>query len=99
MAENKPGGYELHHEIGEKEMEIFKAALKGVVGFDYKPVAVASQIVAGVNYLFICTGKPVVAKPVEGLYVVKIFAKLPSSAGADFEIKDIKELDLADLAN
>jgi hypothetical protein len=97
MAEIKPGGYELHQEIGEKEMEIFKDALKGSIGIDYKPVAVASQIGAGRNYLFICTGKPIVAHPILGLYVVKVFEKL-TCEGSNVELKGIEELDIADLA-
>lgn len=54
MAENLMGGYEVHPEIGEKERVIFESAMKGHVGVDFKPVAVASQVVNGVNYIFIC---------------------------------------------
>jgi hypothetical protein len=98
MSEIIPGGFELHQEVGEGEMEIFKAALKGWVGVDYKPVAVASQVVEGTNYLFICTGKPVVAHPVLGLYAVKVFVKLPCNDGSNVELKGIEKLDIAALA-
>jgi hypothetical protein len=98
MAEIKLGGYVLHQEVGEKEIEIFKAALKGWVGVDYNPLAVASQVVAGTNYLFICTGKPVVAHPVAGLYAVKVFVKLPCNEGPNVELKGIEELDITALA-
>jgi hypothetical protein len=54
--------------------------------------------VDGTNYLFICTGKPVVANPVAGLYVIKVFVKLPCIEEPNIELKGIVELDIAALA-
>jgi hypothetical protein len=51
MVEIKPGGYKLHQEVWEKEIEIIKATLKGWVGVDYKPIAMASQLVEGTNFI------------------------------------------------
>jgi hypothetical protein len=45
--------------------------------------------VAGTNYLFICTGKPVVANLVAGLYAVKVFVKLSGNEGQNVELKGI----------
>jgi hypothetical protein len=86
MAEIKQGGYELHQEVREGKMAIFKAVLNGQDGIDYKPFVAASQLVVGTNYQFICTGKPVVANPVAGLYMVKVFVKLPSNEGSNLKI-------------
>jgi hypothetical protein len=94
MSKKLLGGYELHREIGAEEEQIFKTAIKGLVGVDYKPVAVASQIVNGTNYVFICIGTPVVANPVPALYAVEIYVQRATS---DIEVKDIEEIDIASL--
>lgn len=91
------GGYVVHPEVGEDEMRIFNKALEGHVGYGLKPVAVASQLVAGYNYLFLCTGAPVVPDPETQLCVVKIFVKLPCNPGPDVELKEIKEIDVGKL--
>ena len=96
MAENLMGGYEVHPEIGEKERVIFESAMKGHVGVDFKPVAVASQGVNGGNYIFICTGTLVVLHPQTKLYAVKIFTKFENGAST-LEIQGIDEIDVASL--
>jgi hypothetical protein len=97
MAEILAGGFNVHNEVGEKEMAIFNAAMKNHCGVDYTPVAVASQLVNGTNYIFICVGKPVVAHPIPALYAVKIYTRFAPSVAPNVEIKDIKEIDVATL--
>jgi hypothetical protein len=97
MSDNLAGGYSVHAEVGEQELAIFKAAMKHHLGVDYKPLAVASQVVNGTNYLFICTGKPVVAHPETDLYVIKIFTHFAHSVAPTIEVKDIQKLDVAAL--
>lgn len=90
------GAYEVHPEVDEGALKIFNKALEHHAGMDYKPVAVATQVVNGVNYIFICTGKAVVLHPETKLYAVKIYFK---ADGKDtvLELQEIKEIDIAKL--
>ena len=89
-------GYEPQAEIGELERIGAELVLQGHVGVDFKPVAVASQVVNGVNYIFICTGTLVVLHPQTKLYAVKIFTKFENGAST-LEIQGIDEIDVASL--
>ena len=52
--------------------KIFNKAVKGLTGVTYKPVALlAKQVVAGTNYVFLCQGTTVTAKPVKAWYILK----------------------------
>lgn len=97
MGKNLEGGYSVHTEVGEMEMAIFNKAMENYLGVDFKPVAVASQVVAGTNYLFICVGRPVVAQPTAALYAIKIYTHFAHSVAPVVEVKDIKEVDVAGL--
>jgi hypothetical protein len=97
MAENFVGSYELHKEVGEDEMALFNAAMKHQCGIKLNPVAVASQIVNGYNYIYICVGTPVVANPVASLYAVKIFAHFAHSVAPTIEVTGIEEIDISKL--
>jgi hypothetical protein len=97
MSELEVGGYTVHSEIGESELAIFNAAMKNHYGVDFKPVAVASQIVNGTNYAFICVGKPVVAHPIASLYVINIYTHFAHSVAPTIEVKSIEELDIKKL--
>ncbi|SHO56652.1 hypothetical protein [Vibrio quintilis] len=50
---------EFTSEISEMAELSFKEAFNGFVGVDYKPVAVAEQVIAGMNYQFFCNSKTV----------------------------------------
>jgi hypothetical protein len=97
MAENFVGSYELHKEVGEDEMALFNTAMKHHYGIKLNPVAVASQIVNGYNYIYICVGTPVVANPVAALYAVKIFAHFAHSVAPTIEVTGIEEIDISKL--
>lgn len=43
--------------IDPEEREVFSEAMKGFVGVEYTPVAVATQVVQGTNYNFFCNAK------------------------------------------
>ena len=52
--------------------KIFNKSVQGLTGVTYKPVALlAKQVVAGTNYVFLCQGTTVTAKPVKGWYILK----------------------------
>lgn len=97
MAENISGGYTMHPTIGKEEQAIFDAALRHHVGVDYKPLAVASQVVDGINYIYICTGKIVVPHAETKLYAIKIYTKFRHSIAPTLEIRAIDEIDPASL--
>lgn len=40
--------------ISSEEMDVFKAAMGGLVGVSYTPLCVSTQVVAGMNYRFFC---------------------------------------------
>ncbi|MCR5323009.1 MAG: hypothetical protein K6E85_07045 [Lachnospiraceae bacterium] len=68
----------------------FKKAMNGLVGVDYKPVAVLSQqVVAGMNYCILCESKVVYPGAQTGYSLVYIYKGLDGSA----ELKDIVRLD------
>lgn len=87
----------MHPAVGEEEQTIFDAAMRHNVGVAYKPIAVASQVVDGVNYIYICTGKIVVPNAETKLYAIKIYTKFRHSVAPTLEIKSIDEINPADL--
>lgn len=91
------GGYQVHPQVGEQEKAVFDYAMKDRVGMHFEPVAVASQVVNGVNYIFICTGSPVVPNPETELYAVQIYTQFAHSVAPKVEIKSIEQIDVAKL--
>ena len=86
------GGYTVHPEVGAEELAVFKYAMKNLFGVDYKPLIVASQVVDGTNYLFVCTGKVIAPQAETGLYAVKIYTKFRHSVAPIVEIKEIVQI-------
>jgi hypothetical protein len=62
--------------IPQEDLGVFKKALAGFVGVDYKPVADAKQIVSGTNYCFLCEAKPVYPGATAYLALVYIYQPL-----------------------
>ena len=76
-----PGGWTpFNTDITVKEKEIFKTAFKGFVGVDYKPLAVATQVVAGTNYRFFCNSKGVYPHAANETAMVQVYEPLDGSA-------------------
>ena len=66
-------------------------ALEGLAGARYEGVAyLASQVVAGQNYLIFCRTTPVVPDPIPSFTVVTVYADLDGNA----EITDVASLEL-----
>ena len=76
-----------------EDVEIdYEKVFEGFTGVGYKPIAVlASQVVAGTNYLVLSLGTTVTAQPDTSLYVLKIYKDL----SGNYEILDILDFDLA----
>ena len=93
--ENLAGGWTFNTgdtgmEANEEISAALKKALEGLVGAEYEAVAyLASQVVAGENYLLFCRITPVVPDAVPGFGVVTLYAGLDGSA----EILNVTDVD------
>lgn len=97
-AEVLDGGWgvvsEASTQLSEDEQAVFDQALEGMTGVSYTPVRVlATQVVAGTNYAFLCTGETVTAEPQTGWYVVVVYQNLEGAS----ELTSIAEIDVADV--
>lgn len=69
------GGYTPFRKL-EKEDETLFTQVMTLSGVDYKPVAVATQIVSGTNYCFLCEAKPLVHEPNPYNALIKVYKPL-----------------------
>ena len=73
----------------------FDAASEGYTGVRLSPVAtLATQVVAGTNYLAICIGTPATANPANQIFVATIYAAVDGSCS----FSDVSQLDLTSYA-
>lgn len=64
------GGYTAQREISAEELEMFKKATTEMEE-ELTPLSVATQVVAGINYRFVCTDCTItIFKPLKGEPVV-----------------------------
>lgn len=94
-----PGGWSVSYEpaceLTEVAAEAFAGATEGIIGVSYDPLAVVgNQVVAGMNYAYICRLSPVVPDPVGTLNVVIVYRNLSGES----QITSIVPLNLADYA-
>ena len=73
------GGYTGQRPLEASDRELFRRATTGMTGVSYTPESVATQVVAGTNYRFICTAKT--TTPGLETYEAEIM-RLPAAAGA-----------------
>ena len=86
------GGWQVSEDpaITEEAQDAFNKALDGLVGAEYEPIALlATQVVAGTNYCFLCRITPVVPNPVPGYAFVYIYEDLQGNA----KILDVQEIE------
>lgn len=69
------GGWTAYGPLTPEDQKVFDEAIKGIIGVDYTPKEVSTQVVAGVNYRYICNAS---VPPAEVVWqaVVEIFAPL-----------------------
>ncbi|MBK1612761.1 hypothetical protein CKO44_04670 [Rubrivivax gelatinosus] len=67
---------EYNFELSPADRKIFEAALHGLTGVRYTPVAKATQVVAGTNYSFLSRAVTATATPQEFAAKVRIFQPL-----------------------
>lgn len=93
------GGYTVSDEasastLTDHEREVFEAATKELVGVTYTPVStLATQVVAGTNYAFLCKGEVADAEGTTGWYVLVVYENLSGEA----ELTSAEQIDLADV--
>lgn len=70
-----PGGWFGFHNVSPAENEVLVSALTGLLGVKYEPLQVTTQVVAGMNYCFLC--KATVLSPNPAPYPALIFVHQP----------------------
>ena len=76
--------------IDEDAQAAFDAAMEGLLGVEYEPVdLLATQVVAGTNYCFLCRSTVVVPDAVPGYALVYVYRDLSGKA----EILDIQDIE------
>lgn len=86
---NKPGGWTAFRSPTEKEKELFDKVMKPLIGVVYKPIVVATQVVNGINYCFLCRATVMSNPPAEYNALVIIYQP---SEGGDPHCTEIKRL-------
>lgn len=70
------GGWKIHDRITDADIRVLKTALNGLVGVDYKPEMLATQVVNGTNYCFICKSIGAMPNNQEGISKIMIYKPL-----------------------
>ncbi|APC39105.1 hypothetical protein [Clostridium estertheticum] len=71
------GGWTIQEPVSKENKKVLGIALKGFVGSTFEPIVVATQVVNGVNYVFIAKSTTVTLPPKTGL--VKIYVSATPS--------------------
>jgi hypothetical protein len=84
----KAGGWSRFAMLSATDQAVFKETMAGLAGVGYEPLAVRKQVVAGMNYEFICNARVVypgtdwypamllIYKPLKGNAVIKKISKI-----------------------
>lgn len=84
------GGYTQQRPLTEAETDLFRKVTHGMTGVSYTPQSVATQVVAGTNYRFVCTAKTATRNPETYQAEVIVYQPLPGQGEA--KITSIKRL-------
>ncbi len=93
------GGWEVYDGsslsvVSDEERAIFEKAAEGMVGAEMQPVAVlATQLVAGMNYAFLCTSTPVVPNAQPSWVVAVVYHDLQGNDSITW----VRNLELGDM--
>lgn len=72
------GGFTKFRPVTEEDVKVFNDAKGMLLGVTYEPLIVATQLVAGTNYKFICNAEAAVLHPNPYLAEISVFQPLPS---------------------
>ena len=90
------GGWEVNTEepasvLTTEQQTVFENATKEYAGLEFKPACtLGTQVVAGVNYAFLCLGMPMTSDAAPGWYVVVVYKDLQNTC----EITSTKQIDV-----
>lgn len=84
------GGYTDPRQPDAKELELFRQVTAGLTGVEYTPENVATQVVAGLNYRFVCKASTVTPDP--ETYRAEIIVYQPLPGRGEARITGIKRL-------
>lgn len=84
------GGFSSFREITDDEKQMFNEILKDFVGVGRTPLAVATQVVNGMNYAFLCDAKIVIPSASPHNEIVIIYRPLQGEP----ILTQIKEVDI-----
>lgn len=92
------GGWTINSDyvpvLTEESEKAFQDALVGYTGMNLKPVTLlATQVVAGTNFLYLCQGEAVTAEPHPGWYLVVVYRDLEGKA----QFSSVEKLNVTDL--
>lgn len=76
------GAYGQQRPLRAEEAELFRTMTTGLVGVSYTPQSVATQVVAGTNYRFICNAVTATHKPQSYQAEVVVYQPLPGQGEA-----------------
>ena len=87
--------------MADDELAVFEDATGALIGVDYTPITLlATQLVAGNNYAFLCTGTPVTLNAKPGWYIIAVYKDLQGISSImsieEIVLDDIKTMDDAD---
>lgn len=88
----KTGGYVAHEYITEQDKAVFEYITKDMYVVDYELKAVASQVVNGINYKFICISKIVVPYAQPELTMIEVYTKFAHSVAPIIKVNKITKL-------
>ena len=83
------GGWTKFSILTDEAKKVFHD-VKKPLGVIYTPFAFATQVVAGINYCFLCTGEVAGPKEIEKFYKMIVFEPLPGQG--ELKITEIVEL-------
>ena len=89
---------DMTSQLTDDEKAVFDQAIDGLVGAEYEPIAIiATQLVAGTNYAYLCMTTPVVPDAKPHWTIAVVYKDLQGNASltnvADLELTDVKILE------
>lgn len=84
------GGYTAQRSLTDEELLLFKKVTQGLDGVNYTPQSVATQIVAGTNYRFVC--KAVTTTPESPNFDAAVVVYQPLPGQGEARITEITRL-------
>lgn len=84
------GSYTEQRALTQDERDLFERVTRELAGVKYTPESVATQIVAGVNYRFICKAETITWEPETYQAQITVYQPLPGQGAP--KITEIKRL-------